>query len=83
MEQLLNELEKIYREHDHKIAVMASALKWGYSTARTNMVLEMTLRGHFNNNTLFDYVKELAEGWNGQQYIAGALRYANNSVKTD
>lgn len=65
---------------DHKVQVMAYALRWGYASLRCHHALESHLR---HQPDLADYVKLLAGVWDGQSYMSGALRAAKEFVVND
>jgi hypothetical protein len=57
--------------------IMRQALVYGLRTARTNHVLENALREAEAAGNLCMTVDLLTQAWDGQSYIAGALRTAN------
>ncbi len=74
---IMAELNKIAANAiDHKTQVMAEALAWGYGSARTNYILESRL---YHHPRLSQIVKTLAEKWNGEDYLNGALYVANHT----
>ena len=72
--EIMRELRQIKdNATNHKIEVMADALAWGYGSARTNWVLETRL---YKSPDLLLIVTEIAAGWDGQNYLEGALHTA-------
>lgn len=65
-------------EPTSKMDAMADALEYGYTTARTCWALETRLLWHPD---LEEVVAELAEAWDGESYISGALRTANRQYE--
>lgn len=70
----LEAIENDVNEKDHKVRIMASALHWGYASARTNYLLEQRL---YRLQDMRALVKELADQWDGEGYMNGALYVAN------
>lgn len=69
----LKELQSAYTPFCHEHTVI-SALVWGYSTARTIHPLELVLA----SGSLPALVDEVSQAWGGQDYVAGALRAAQD-----
>ncbi len=58
-----------------KIQVVCEALCYGFRTARTNYKLESRL---YRLPCLDKLVEDIANNWDGQDYISGALYVANH-----
>ena len=74
IEELKTLRTRFETDQDHKNAVMAEAISWGYHTARTNRTLESRL---YRDPDLRAVVIELAAAWNGDDYLNGSLYIAN------
>lgn len=74
----LKEVEVKNKNWD-KNRTVAYTLWMGYYQQKTSMALESILRTSTTN--LEDLVDEIAVLWDGESYIAGALRAANNYAK--
>jgi hypothetical protein len=62
-----------------KLAVMAEALGWALQTARTSQQLEQDL---LTVKDLRARVQALANGWDGEHFISGAHRSAEEQIRT-
>ena len=76
---IIRELQQISNNHslgnpdEHDMHVMAEALAWGYSSARTCFILESYLR---QADDLAALCSRIIASWDGKNFLSGALYVA-------
>lgn len=75
-DDILADLTTVENESDdHKVQVMAYALRWAYASLRAGHALENRLK---HDADLAALVDAFCQVWDEQSYISGAFRAANN-----
>ena len=77
--EIVQELQEIKKEsRDRKVGIMIDALIWGYTSSRTTFNLESRL---YRLNDISVMVHNLAESWDGNDFLSGALKVANSNFE--